>query len=146
MAAKASNAFSAVSGLDDILKGLDGREVPMQKPMAIKRRKLQPKAPPKAAKAALAKAALAKAPAPAVAAPPEGAAPAVAAAPALAAPAVAGDGGPPALSDSRKCVTSRAYSTARTAAKAEGKSAAECKTAAQEAYKEAAAQWDKDHA
>ena len=73
--------------------------------------------------------------APEVSAPPQHVAPEDSAAP---------EKGP--LSMSRHCVTSRAYCSAKTMAKAAGKSPAERSTAARQAYKEAGQKWDQEHA
>ena len=142
MASNLSSAVSGCSSFAGILKGLEDAGAPCVKPMAIKRRKLG-KVKAKTAPEGKAKAA------------PEGKAKAVAA-PAMAAPVVEpvaeaapGDCAAPgkeALSMSRKCVTSRAYCSAKAKAKADGKCAAECKEAAQKAYKEAAFKWDQEHA
>ena len=95
--------------------------------MAIKRRKLAPKA---ALKKPAPKAAL-KRPAPKASLPVGG--------PAVPAVAVA-------LSDTRKCVHSRAYKKAAAKAKAEGLSKLETSKAACKAGQEAAEKWDLDHA
>jgi hypothetical protein len=149
-----SSAFCGFSNLDGILKGLEEADAPSHKPQALKRRKIsnaKAKAAPKAnAKAAPGGKAKAKAKAAAKAK--------AMAVPAMAAPAVEPldvvfhrsrkgfdrirkEG---ALSMSRKCVLCRCYKTGKAKAKAEGKSAQECKEAAQEAYQEAAQKWDCD--
>jgi hypothetical protein len=149
-----SSAFCGFSNLDGILKGLEEADAPSHKPQALKRRKIsnaKAKAAPKAnAKAAPGGKAKAKAKAAAKAK--------AMAVPAMAAPAVEPldvvfhrsrkgfdrirkEG---ALSMSRKCVLCRCYKTGKAKAKAEGKSAQECKEAAQEAYQEAAQKWDRD--
>ena len=154
MAGNLSSAFCGFSNLDGILKGLEEADAPSHKPQALKRRKIsnaKAKAAPKAnAKAAPAGKAKAKAKAAAKAK--------AMAVPAMAAPAVEPldvvfhrsrkgfdrirkEG---ALSMSRKCVLCRCYKTGKAKAKAEGKSAQECKEAAQEAYQEAAQKWDLD--
>ena len=152
MASHLSSAFSGCSNLEGILKGLEEADAPSHKPQALKRRKLvKPKA--KAAPEANAK------PAPGGKVKAKAAAEAKAkamAAPAMAAPVVEpvaeaapGDCAAPekeALSMSRKCVTSRAYCSAKAKAKADGKCAAECKEAAQKAYKDAAFKWDQEYA
>ena len=43
VAGSLSNAFNGVSGLDSILKGLEGKGPPTKKPMASKKRKVAPK-------------------------------------------------------------------------------------------------------
>jgi hypothetical protein len=150
-----SSAFCGFSNLDGILKGLEEADAPSHKPQALKRRKIsnaKAKAAPKAnAKAAPGGKAKAKAKAAAKAK--------AMAVPAMAAPAVEPldvvfhrsrkgfDRMSPhlgALSMSRKCVLCRCYKTGKAKAKAEGKSAQECKEAAQEAYQEAAQKWDRD--
>ena len=154
MAGNLSSAFCGFSNLDGILKGLEEADAPSYKPQALKRRKIsnaKAKAAPKAnAKAAPGGKAKAKAKAAAKAK--------AMAVPAMAAPAVEPldvvfhrsrkgfdrirkEG---ALSMSRKCVLCRCYKTGKAKAKAEGKSAQECKEAAQEAYQEAAQKWDRD--
>ena len=154
MVGNLSSAFCGFSNLDGILKGLEEADAPSHKPQALKRRKIsnaKAKAAPKAnAKAAPGGKAKAKAKAAAKAK--------AMAVPAMAAPAVEPldvvfhrsrkgfdrirkEG---ALSMSRKCVLCRCYKTGKAKAKAEGKSAQECKEAAQEAYQEAAQKWDRD--
>jgi hypothetical protein len=154
VAGNLSSAFCGFSNLDGILKGLEEADAPSHKPQALKRRKIsnaKAKAAPKAnAKAAPGGKAKAKAKAAAKAK--------AMAVPAMAAPAVEPldvvfhrsrkgfdrirkEG---ALSMSRKCVLCRCYKTGKAKAKAEGKSAQECKEAAQEAYQEAAQKWDRD--
>ena len=156
MAGNLSSAFCGFSNLDGILKGLEEADAPSHKPQALKRRKIsnaKAKAAPKAnAKAAPGGKAKAKAAAQAKAK--------AMAVPAMAAPAVEPlavvfhrsqkgfDSVHPkqgALSRSRKCVTSRAYCIGKAKAKADGKSAAECKEAAQKAYQDAAQKWDQEH-
>ena len=156
MAGNLSSAFCGFSNLDGILKGLEEADAPSHKPQALKRRKIsnaKAKAAPKAnAKAAPGGKAKAKAKAAAKAK--------AMAVPAMAAPAVEPldvvfhrsqkgfDSVHPkqgALSRSRKCVTSRAYCIGKAKAKADGKSAAECKEAAQKAYQDAAQKWDQEH-
>jgi hypothetical protein len=150
-----SSAFCGFSNLDGILKGLEEADAPSHKPQALKRRKIsnaKAKAAPKAnAKAAPGGKAKAKAKAAAKAK--------AMTVPAESAPAVNPWGGVlhrsrkgfdrvskkrGALSMSRKCVLCRAYSIGKAKAKEEGKSAQECKEAAQEAYQEAAQKWDRD--
>ena len=161
MAGNLSSAFCGFSNLDGILKGLEEADAPSHKPQALKRRKISnakakaaPKANAKAAPGGKAKAkAAAQAKAKAMAVPAEAKAKAMAV-PAMAAPAVeplavaaSGDCVAPkkgALNMSRKCVLSRAYCIGKAEAKAEGKSAAERKEAAQIAYQEAAQKWDRD--
>ena len=165
MVGNLSSAFCGFSNLDGILKGLEEADAPSHKPQALKRRKISnakakaaPKANAKAAPGGKAKAkAAAQAKAKAMAVPAEAKAKAMAV-PAMAAPAVEPldvvfhrsrkgfdrirkEG---ALSMSRKCVLCRCYKTGKAKAKAEGKSAQECKEAAQEAYQEAAQKWDRD--
>ena len=167
MAGNLSSAFCGFSNLDGILKGLEEADAPSHKPQALKRRKISnakakaaPKANAKAAPGGKAKAkAAAQAKAKAMAVPAEAKAKAMAV-PAMAAPAVEPlavvfhrsqkgfDSVHPkqgALSKSRKCVTSRAYCIGKAKAKADGKSAAECKEAAQKAYQDAAQKWDQEH-
>ena len=138
-----SNAFVGCSGLGSILQGLEGRDAPTQKPMALKRKvlcKVGAKKKPAAA--------------PCYVAPVPKAAPGPNADPVivigdsdedapvlLAAPAE-----PRVLSTSRKCCTSRAYRAAEKVAKAAGLSAAEVSKAAQEAYKKESEKWDLEHA
>ena len=141
-----SSAFSGCSGLEAMLDSLDGRGQPKlsDKPAAIKRKRrllvAKPKAKPKVKAAPKPKAELH----------PKSAASAAAAKPA-AAPAAAPVGAPVAaqahgLSNTRKCVHSRAYHAAAKAAKLQGKNnEAEIKTAAKAAARAAAAQWDLDH-
>ena len=123
MAGQHSNAFDGCSGLSGILQGLEGRDAPTQKPMAIKRRKLT-------------RAGAKKKPA---AAPPvvviDDDAPEPKAAPAE----------PRVLIATRKCATSRAYCAAKAKAKAAGLSAAEVSKAAQAAYKKEGEKWDQEH-
>ena len=114
------------SGLSGILKGLEGRDVPTQKPMAIKRRKLSK---------AGAKKKTAAAP-PVIVIDDDDDAPEPEAAPAE----------PRVLSATRKCCTSRAYCAAVKVAKAAGLSAADVSKAAQEAYKKEGEKWDQEHA
>ena len=155
MVGNLSSAFCGFSNLDGILKGLEEADAPSHKPQALKRRKIsnaKAKAAPKAnAKAAPGGKAKAKAKAAAKAK--------AMAVPAMAAPAVEPldvvfhrsrkgfdrirkEG---ALSMSRKCVLCRCYKTGKAKAKAEGKSAEECKEAAQKAYQDAAQKWDQEH-
>ena len=137
-----SSAFSGCSGLDAMLDSLDGRGQPKlsDKPAAIKRKRrllvAKPKAKPKVKAAPKPKAELhPKSAASAAAAKP-------AAAPAAAPVAAQAHG----LSNTRKCVHSRAYHAAAKAAKLQGKNnEAEIKTAAKAAARAAAAQWDLDH-
>ena len=154
MVGNLSSAFCGFSNLDGILEGLEEADAPSHKPQALKRRKIsnaKAKAAPKAnAKAAPGGKAKAKAKAAAKAK--------AMAVPAMAAPAIEPldvvfhrsrkgfdrirkEG---AVSMSRKCVLCRCYKTGKAKAKAEGKSAQECKEAAQEAYQEAAQKWDRD--
>ena len=134
-----SSAFSGCSGLDAMLDSLDGRGQPKlsDKPAAIKRKRRLLVAKPKAK--------------PKVKAAPKSAASAAAAKPA-AAPAAAPVGAPVAaqahgLSNTRKCVHSRAYHAAAKAAKLQGmNNDAEIRAAAKKAAQAAAAQWDLDHA
>ena len=160
MASQASHAFAGCSGLNFILHDLEGGAPPTQKPMATKRAVMH-KRPAVAKAAAVAKAsAVAKAPAvakvkaPAVA---KAKAPAVAKAkakaPAVAkanAPAVAQANAPAvaqakALSDTRKCVHSRAYKAAEKTAQLAGLSPSRSSLAARAAGREAARQWDMTH-
>ena len=152
VASQASHAFAGCSGLNLILHDLEGGAPPTQKPMATKRAVMH-KRPAVAKAAAVAKAsAVAKAPAvakvkaPAVA---KAKAPAVAKAKAKA-PAVAKANAPAvaqakALSDTRKCVHSRAYKAAEKTAQLAGTSPSRCSLAARAAGKEAARQWDMTH-
>ena len=141
-----SSAFSGCSGLEAMLDSLDGRGQPKlsDKPTAIKRKGrllvAKPKAKPKVKAAPKPKAELH----------PKSAASAAAAKPA-AAPAAAPVGAPvaaqaKALSNTRKCVHSRAYHAAAKAAKADGLNAAEISAAAKKAARAAAEQWDLDNA
>ena len=141
-----SSAFSGCSGLDAMLDSLDGRGPPQHsdKPAAIKRRRLLvPKASPKAS----AKHKAVAKPKPKL--PPKSAASAAAAKPAAApaAPGAAPGAAPVAaqakgLSNTRKCVHSRAYHAAAKAAKEAGLNAFEISAAAKKAARAAAAQWD----
>ena len=132
MASGLSNAFSGCSGLAGILDGLEGGGPPTERPCAIKRRKL---AAPKKALAPRAKVVSSAPPAvPAVAVP------------TIAHAVPAGGPAPTSLSDTRKCVHSRAYKKAANLAKAAGLSKAEISTAACKAGKEAADKWEEDHA
>ena len=174
MASKASHAFAGCSGLNAILNELEVVEAPTQKPLAAKARfykrpAAKAKAPAAKAKSPVAKAkapAFAKAKAPAVdttlggrilspgnaarrnklrlkAA--EAKASAVAKAKAQA-PAVAKANAPAvALSDTRKCVHSRAYKFAELSSKRAGLSPSRSSAAAREAGREAARQWDMTH-
>ena len=151
MAGERSGAFTGCSGLGEILKGLEGRSEPTMKPMAVKRRKLaKAAAVPKAAvpKAAVPKAAVPKAAVP-VAAVPVAAVPkaAVPQAPVAAVPVAAVPQAPAdvPLSDTRKCVHSRAYKSAARVAKSAGLSPDLCTAAARKAGQEAAEKWDLEH-
>ena len=124
-----SSALTGCSGLASILKGLENREEPTKKPMAIKRRKLA-KAAPQPEAAPKPKAAPKPAAAKAAAAPAGG----------LAAPPVAG------LTDTRKCVHSRAYKAAAKKAKNDCLSPVEISKAACKAGKDAGDKWDIEHA
>ena len=139
-----SSAFSNCSGLDAMLDSLDGRGQPKlsDKPQAIKRKrkllvaKAKPKAKPK----------LQAAPKPKPELPPKSAASAAAAKPAAAPDAAPVAAQAKGLSNTRKCVHSRAYHAAAKAAKADGLNAAEISAAAKKAARAAAEQWDLDNA
>ena len=142
VASQASHAFAGCSGLNLILHDLEGGAPPTQKPMATKRAVMHKR--PAVAKAAAVAKASAVAKAPAVA---KVKAPAVAKAKA---PAVAKANAPAvaqakALSDTRKCVHSRAYKAAEKTAQLAGTSPSRCSLAARAAGKEAARQWDMTH-
>ena len=145
---------------------MEGRseEPPTIKPMAIKRRRLQPKAKvvakaaakavPKAAAKAVPKPAAKVVPKPAAAAVPKPAAEAVpvpkavdvAAVPvAKAVDVAAAPVAKAALSDTRKCVHSRAYKSAARVARIAGKTPSEISAAACKAGKEANEEWDREH-
>jgi len=166
VAGELSSAFTGCSGFGDILRGLEGRSdtAPVIKPQAIKKRKFVAKAKKaavaKAKKAAVPKAGAVPKPAAKAAVPkpaavaavgvagavPEPAAPvakAVVPEPAAKAPVPKAPEG--ALSDTRKCVHSRAYKYAARVAKAAGKNPAEISAAACKAGKEANAKWDLEH-
>jgi hypothetical protein len=137
VASQKSSAFSGCSGLDNILKGLEARDAPTVKPMAVKRRKLSAKAklkpkPKSAAKAAAKAEAVPVAPVPAAPV-------AVGAAP------VAKPVGVAHLTDTRKCVHSRASKKAMRIAKAAGLSPIECTKAASKAAKIAVDLWASEH-
>ena len=141
-----SSAFGGCSGLEAMLDSLDGRGQPKlsDKPAAIKRKRrllvAKPKAKPKVKAAPKPKAELHPKSAASAAAAKPAAAPT--AAPAAAPVAAQAHG----LSNTRKCVHSRAYHAAAKAAKLQGKNnEAEIKTAAKAAARAAAAQWDLDH-
>ena len=147
VAGELSSAFTGCSGLGNILKSLEGRseEPPTIKPMAIKRRRLQPKAKvvAKAAAKVVPKPAAKVVPKPAAAAVPKPAAEAVPVAKAVdvaAAPVAKA-----ALSDTRKCVHSRAYRSAARVARIAGKTPSEISAAACKAGKEANEEWDREH-
>ena len=152
VAGEHSQAFTGCSGLADILKGLEQKEVavPIGKPQAIKRKHKLIGSSAKTAKAvagaktakAVAVANTAKAVAAANTAKAVAVGSAGSDAPAEAVDVVAA----PALKVSRKCVTSRAYHGAKRDAKDQGKSKAEQQTAAQLAYKTAGEKWDQEHA
>jgi len=149
VAGEHSQAFTGCSGLADILKGLEQKEVG-SKPQAIKRKHKLIGSSAKTAKAvagaktakAVAVANTAKAVAAANTAKAVAVGSAGSDAPAEAVDVVAA----PALKVSRKCVTSRAYHGAKRDAKDQGKSKAEQQTAAQLAYKTAGEKWDQEHA
>ena len=151
MASGLSSAFSACSGLSELLQGLESHGAPSKadKPSALKRKagnallvpKAKPKPPPKGKHATETAAVLVPEPEPA-AAPAAKPAAAPAAKPAAAKPADA----PTGLSDSRNCVHSRAYKSAARIARDAGLSKAEISKAACKAGREAAAKWDLDHA
>ena len=142
-----SSAFSGCSGLEAMLDSLDGRGQPKlsDKPAAIKRKRrllvAKPKAKPKVKAAPKPKAELHPKSAASAAAAKPAAAPAGAP---VAAPVAAQAHG---LSNTRKCVHSRAYHAAAKAAKLQGlNNAAEISAAAKKAARAAAEQWDLDHA
>ena len=142
-----SSAFSGCSGLEAMLDSLDGRGQPKlsDKPAAIKRKRrllvAKPKAKPKVKAAPKPKAELHPKSAASAAAAKPAAAPAAAP---VAAPVAAQAHG---LSNTRKCVHSRAYHAAAKAAKLQGmNNDAEIRAAAKKAAQAAAAQWDLDHA
>ena len=142
-----SSAFSGCSGLEAMLDSLDGRGQPKlsDKPAAIKRKRrllvAKPKAKPKVKAAPKPKAELHPKSAASAAAAKPAAAPT--AAPAAAPVAAQAHG----LSNTRKCVHSRAYHAAAKAAKLQGlNNAAEISAAAKKAARAAAEQWDLDHA
>ena len=168
VAGELSGAFTGCSGFDNILRSLEGRSdtAPAIKPQAVKKRKLaalSKAAVAKAKKAAVPKAGAVPKPAAKAAVPKPAAVAAVGVAGAVPEPeapvaeAVAKAPVPkPAkapvpkapqgdLSDTRKCVHSRAYKSAAKVAKAAGKNAGEISAAACKAGKEAAAKWDLEH-
>ncbi len=165
MAGELSSAFTGCSGLDQILNNLEGRGQPTIKPMAVKRRKVTSKAKgvakavakPAAEAVAVAKAeAVAVAKAVDVADVPMAAAPVaevvpvagavdVAAVPKPAAPVAPLAVAKAPLSDTRKCVHSRAYKFAAKTAKAAGLSPPQISAAACKAGKEATDKWDLEH-
>jgi len=158
VAGELSSAFTGCSGLGNILKSLEGRseEPPTIKPMAIKRRRLQPKAKvvAKAAPKVVPKPAAKVVPKPAAAAVPKPAAEAVPVAKAVDVAAVpvakavdvaAAPVAKAALSDTRKCVHSRAYKSAARVARIAGKTPSEISAAACKAGKEANEEWDREH-
>ena len=132
------HSLAGCSGLGDILKSLEGRGQPTHKPMAIKRKAVKQLAKPDA-KAAAAKAA-AKPATKAAAAKAAAAGKEAAAAP-PADPAAAAK----LLTDTRKCVHSRAYKAAAKLARDQGLEKAEISKAACLATKEAAEKWDLEH-